>query len=184
MNFLGVGGSELLLILIITMIVAGPRRMIAWSYQLGRWLSRAQKLWAESARVLQREFDEAGVEVEVPRQLPTRRTLNRELRKAVESAAAPIREPLQELRGEVKADLDGDLRALNEASQELNERLPAGRGTRALSEATKKRPASGPEQSAPPAAPGDDAADFGSWSDPGDRGEDGHHSDGRRSEEA
>ena len=119
MNFLGVGGTELLLILLIALIVAGPRRLIAWSYQLGRWLARVQRLWAESARMLQRELDDAGVDVTVPRQIPTRRGLNQQLKSAIRRAAAPIQEPLEELRGEVRGDLNADLRALDEASREL-----------------------------------------------------------------
>lgn len=120
MNFLGVGGMELLLILLITVIVAGPRRMITWSYEVGRWLSKAQKLWAQSARMMQRELDDAGIEVQVPREIPTRQRLNQQLQGAIRRAAAPIQEPLKELQGEIQRDLSDDLDTLKQASREMN----------------------------------------------------------------
>ncbi|MCY4010313.1 MAG: hypothetical protein OXF22_11260 [Anaerolineaceae bacterium] len=119
MNFLGVGGMELLLILLITVIVAGPRRMITWSYEVGRWLAKAQKLWAESARMMQRELDDAGIEIQVPRRIPTRQRLNQQLQGAIRRAASPIQEPLKEIQGEIQRDLSDDLETLEQASREL-----------------------------------------------------------------
>ncbi|MCY3835775.1 MAG: hypothetical protein OXF83_04955 [Anaerolineaceae bacterium] len=119
MNFLGIGGMELLLILLITIIVAGPRRMITWSYEVGRWLAKAQKLWAESARMMQRELDDAGIEIQVPRRIPTRQRLNQQLQGAIRRAASPIQEPLKEIQGEIQRDLSDDLETLEQASREL-----------------------------------------------------------------
>lgn len=141
MNFLGVGGTELLLILLIALIVAGPRRLITWSYELGRWLARAQRIWAESARMMQRELDEADIDFKVPRQIPTRRGLNQQLKSAIRRAAAPIQEPLDELQGEIRSDLNADIRTLDQASREL-------RG-----EAKKTQP------------PATGSPDYGSWSE-------------------
>ena len=119
MNFFGIGGMELLLILLITIIVAGPRRMIAWSYELGKWLAKAQKMWAQSARMMQQELDEAGIDFKVPRQIPTRQRLNQQLQGAMRRAAEPIQEPLKELQGEVQEDIRADLEVLEEASRSL-----------------------------------------------------------------
>lgn len=119
MNFFGIGGMELLLILLITIIVAGPRRMITWSYELGRWLAKAQKIWAETARMMQQELDEAGIDFKVPRKIPTRQRLNQQLQGAIRRAAEPIQEPLKELQGEVQKDLGADMDVLEQASREL-----------------------------------------------------------------
>ncbi|MBK8029590.1 MAG: hypothetical protein IPK17_08760 [Chloroflexi bacterium] len=70
MDILGVGGWELLAILLIMVVVAGPKRMIAWSYQLGRYVGVIRKMWVETAKQLQKEFDAAGVDVKVPQELP------------------------------------------------------------------------------------------------------------------
>ena len=110
---------ELLLILLITIIVAGPRRMITWSYELGKWLAKAQKMWAESARMMQKELDEAGIDFKVPRKIPTRQRLNQQLQGAIRRAAEPIQEPLKELQGEVQKDLGADIDVLEQASREL-----------------------------------------------------------------
>ena len=110
---------ELLLILLITITVAGPRRMITWSYELGRWLAKAQKMWAESARMMQKELDEAGIDFKVPPKIPTRQRLNQQLQGAIRRAAEPIQEPLKELQGEVQKDLGADIDVLEQASREL-----------------------------------------------------------------
>ena len=135
MNFFGIGGMELLLILLIAIIVAGPRRMITWAYELGRWLAKAQKIWAESARMMQQELDEAGIDFKVPRKIPTRRGLNQQLQGAIRRAAEPIQEPLKELQGEVQKDLGADIDVLEQASQELR---GDGNQTQSTSTETKK----------------------------------------------
>ena len=40
MDILGVGGWEIVAILLIMLIVAGPKRMISWSYTLGKYVSQ------------------------------------------------------------------------------------------------------------------------------------------------
>jgi Sec-independent protein secretion pathway components len=81
MNILGIGGPELILILLIMLIVAGPKRMIAWAYTLGKYIARFRRMWEETVDVLQKEFDEAGVDIKVPRELPTRANLTDRLAK-------------------------------------------------------------------------------------------------------
>ncbi|MBK8032066.1 MAG: hypothetical protein IPK17_21835 [Chloroflexi bacterium] len=80
MDILGVGGWELLAILLIMVVVAGPKRMIAWSYQLGRYVGVIRKMWVETAKQLQKEFDAAGW-MKVPQELPTRQSIAKEIRR-------------------------------------------------------------------------------------------------------
>ena len=98
MDILGVGGWELLAILLIMVVVAGPKRMIAWSYQLGRYVGVLRKMWVETAKQLQKEFDAAGVDVKVPQELPTRQSIAKEIGRA----AAPLTKPLEETMQELK----------------------------------------------------------------------------------
>lgn len=106
MNILGVGGIELLIVLVIMLVVAGPKRMIHWSYILGRHLAKFRRMWSETVDIVQKEFDEAGVGVQLPRQVPTRGSLNQQAGKMLSGVTAPMQETLDE----VNAGL-GDIRA-------------------------------------------------------------------------
>jgi Sec-independent protein translocase protein TatA len=105
MEIFGIGGWELVAILLIMLIVAGPKRMIAWSYTLGRYVAALRAMWGETARALQREFDQAGVDVQVPQDLPTRENLTREVGRVMSQASRPVREPLESVSSEIRRDL-------------------------------------------------------------------------------
>ncbi len=102
MDILGVGGWELVAILLIMLVVAGPKRMIQWSYQLGKYVSMLRKMWADTAQMLQKEFDEAGVDVKVPTNIPTRGDLNREINRALSPVTKPFQESLDATKKEME----------------------------------------------------------------------------------
>lgn len=83
MNFFGIGGTELVLIVLIMLIVAGPKRMIQWAYVLGLWVGKARTMWQQAVEVLQKEMDEAGVNVQLPKEPPTRQNITRMVNDAV-----------------------------------------------------------------------------------------------------
>lgn len=83
MNFFGIGGAELVLIVLIMLIVAGPKRMIQWAYVLGVWVGKARLMWQQAVDVLQKEMDEAGVHVQLPKEPPTRQSIARMVNEAV-----------------------------------------------------------------------------------------------------
>lgn len=91
MEFLGFGGMELLTILLITLIVAGPKRMIEWAYIAGRYLAKLRIVWKQMMESVQQEFDEAGIDMKVPKDIPTRREINR----LANDASRPLRESMQ-----------------------------------------------------------------------------------------
>jgi Sec-independent protein translocase protein TatA len=144
MNIFGIGGWELVLILLIGLVIAGPKRMIQWAYLLGRFTARLRDMWAEMMVVVQKELDDSGVDVKLPKELPTRQNIAR----SFNSAIKPIREPLEQTASE----LNSDLRVLKETS-----RLAQTGTTPARSNGHAARPA-------------DDTAapkDFGTWSSAG-----------------
>jgi Sec-independent protein translocase protein TatA len=152
MNIFGIGGAELVLILIIMLVVAGPKRMIQWAYVLGRYAARLQQMWREAAAVLQKEFDAAGVEVEVPKNLPTRD----ELRKTVARAITPVTSPLEDAAKGVEREIRQDIDNVR-----LSTQVPS----------LKKQTATGTSKSAPSTngtspdnTEKDPGADFGTWS--------------------
>lgn len=119
MNILGVGAPELFLILIIALIVAGPQRMIRWAYHLGKWSAKMRAMWNDLMTVVQHEIDQAGLEIEVPRNVPTRRDLTR----MIESAAKPYVKPLEETMNEVrqvKTEAQGTLQQTRNSFKDLN----------------------------------------------------------------
>ncbi len=117
MNILGVGSSELVLIFLLVLMVAGPKRMIAWAYVAGTYVAKLRKLWQEASAVIKKELAEAGVEPEVvdtlekwanPRTRPRANPLDSlvsEIKKPVEDAVKPVQDTLNEVKG-VRLDQD------------------------------------------------------------------------------
>lgn len=112
MNFFGVGGAELIAILVIMLVFAGPKRMIHWSYVLGQYVAKFRVIWSQTVDLVQKEFDEAGVDIKLPKEPPTRQNLNRTLGEAMK----PMTKPIQDSIDEVKKDVD----AFQEVSDSLN----------------------------------------------------------------
>ena len=109
MDILGIGGWEMVVIFVIMLVVAGPQRMIRWSYVLGQYIGKARKMWSETAQMLQKELDAAGVDVKVPNEMPTRGSLNREINKAFNPLTKPLQEtmkPIQDSMKAVKTEVD------------------------------------------------------------------------------
>ena len=116
MNVFGVGALELLAILLIMLVFAGPKRMIHWSHILGQHVSKFRKIWSETVDLVQKEFDEAGVDIKLPKEPPTRKNFNR----TVTDAMKPMTKPVQDSLDEVKKDLD----TVKEVSNTLNDKKP------------------------------------------------------------
>ncbi|MCY3780641.1 MAG: hypothetical protein OXG78_10060 [Chloroflexi bacterium] len=158
MNILGVGAWELVAILLIMLVFAGPKRMIHWSYVLGQHVAKFRKIWSETVDMVQKEFDEAGVDIKLPKEPPTRKSLN----SAVTDAVKPMTKPVQDSLDEVKKDMD----AVKEVSNTLNNKTKATASNAAkkdskplLPQPSKPKPAAKPA-SAPEPVP------LGTWSDP------------------
>jgi mttA/Hcf106 family len=101
MNILGIGGWELLAILLIMLLVAGPKRMIHWAYILGQYVAKFRAMWSETVDVIQKEFDDAGVGIQIPKDIPTRGNLNKQIGKAMESVTRPVKDTMDKATAEV-----------------------------------------------------------------------------------
>jgi Sec-independent protein translocase protein TatA len=106
MEILGIGGAELIAILIIMLVVAGPKRMIQWAYIMGKYTAKARAMWTESMAYLQKEFDAAGLDMELPKEPPSRRGLSKQLTKQVEKAFSPVTKPVQEALDETTSEVN------------------------------------------------------------------------------
>lgn len=137
MEILGVGGAELVLILLIMLIVAGPKRMIRWAFILGQYTAKLRAMWAESMTYLQAELKEAGMDVELPKQPPTRASLNRQIAKALDPVVKPVQDAMEEtnlqmsqIKQNVTFKVDtGNGRATKDAAQSSSDDSASNLGT-------------------------------------------------------
>lgn len=166
MELFGVGPWELVAILLIMLVVAGPKRMIQWSYKLGQYVAVLRRMWTETAKMLQKELDEAGVDFRVPTEPPTRDTL----RKEVGRALAPVTKPIQESLDGLEKDMK-EVKTSTSFGSWSNLKPPAAQPPTV--QPTKLTPQSGDEPpaaaepSAQPSAPPpaqNGQGDFGTWS--------------------
>ncbi len=162
----GIGGWEMILVMVIAIIVAGPKRIAQWAYVLGQWTSKLQTMWAEVAVSLQKELDESGVDIKVPKSPPTRADLQRSLqdygKQVMDAAGNPekelknIQRDLQSVSRGVKSELDGLNRDVQNATKP-----PSPNGIKQ----TAPEPPAANEDSSPnnTAKPDDDAPSLGTW---------------------
>lgn len=102
MNILGLGDIEFIAILVIMLVVLGPRGMARWAYTLGQYTAKMRRMWVEAMTLLQKEFRDAGVDITLPKEVPTRRTLNKQVNKALSSVTHPVQETLDEVNAEMR----------------------------------------------------------------------------------
>jgi Sec-independent protein translocase protein TatA len=98
MELFGIGMAELIAILLIMLVVAGPKRMIQWAYIMGQYTAKLRQKWAEIMKTVQHELDEAKVDITLPKDIPTRSSLNRSVNNALTSWTRPIQNVLDEVK--------------------------------------------------------------------------------------
>jgi Sec-independent protein translocase protein TatA len=114
MNIFGIGEVELVLIILIALIVAGPKRMIQWMYVLGRWTARLRKMWSDASEMIQKEVNEAGLDIEIPKELPNRNNIRQAAAKALKPFSEPVKEAVDEVRT-VGKELDSTVKQTRES---------------------------------------------------------------------
>jgi len=102
MELFGIGTAELIAILIVMLVVAGPRRMIQWAYILGQYTARLRKMWAEMMAMVQKEFDAADVGIAVPKTVPTRSNLVQQMNQALSGVTRPVQDVLDDVKTDVQ----------------------------------------------------------------------------------
>lgn len=63
MNILGVGPAELIVLLVIMLVVAGPKRMIEWAYQAGKYAAQLRAMFQETMEAFHKELAQSGIDV-------------------------------------------------------------------------------------------------------------------------
>jgi Sec-independent protein translocase protein TatA len=157
MNVFGVGGMELALILVIMLVVAGPKRMIQWAYVLGQWTTKLRAMWTETVGYLQKEFDDAGVGIKLPTEPPTRGTLNQTIIQAMKPLTEQIQEPLNTL----KEPLNEVSKIKSMATIDMSANGSSNGNGNGAAQSNTLPPATPPP---PPAPPSNSSGTFGTWS--------------------
>jgi len=120
MNIFGVGTWEILLILIIALIVAGPKRMLQWAYLLGRVVAQLRVMWGQAMDAVQSELDQAGVDVKVPKDM-SRQELGRSLGEFAKPWTEEVKRVEQEYRDSISA-VESEIKSVgDETKKEVKE---------------------------------------------------------------
>jgi Sec-independent protein translocase protein TatA len=176
-NIFGLGGAELVVIIVIMLVVAGPTRMVSWAYIMGQWIARFRLMWEQAVDTLQDEVNAAGLDVEIPRELPTRNNLNKfasaamkpyadELQKEMDNVAQPLRDTVDEVDGSIKNTWAEQQALMKNTDRRMRDRQQK------RSQLPKRQPAQGavansqPKAKPDPAEPETSDSNFGAWSNP------------------
>ena len=63
MNLLGVGVPELVVIFVIMLVFAGPKRMVRWAYILGQYTAQLREMWQQTLDAFRKELADANLEL-------------------------------------------------------------------------------------------------------------------------
>lgn len=164
MNILGIGGWELLAILLIMLLVAGPKRMIHWAYILGQYVAKFRAMWSETVDVIQKEFDDAGVGIQIPKDIPTRGNLNQQIGKAMETVTRPVKDTMDKATTEVN-----QIKSTTAAAATTANAVVKSNGTAVKEKpvTAAKPPVAKPKTFTPPSVarpPVENKPSFGTWS--------------------
>lgn len=163
MNILGIGGWELLAILLIMLLFAGPKRMVHWAYIMGQYIARFRAMWAETVDVIQKEFDDAGLDVQIPKEPPTRASMNRYASKALDEITRPVKETMDQTVGEVN-----QIKNATAVTAQTANKVVGGNGRVQKQKPKPPRP-SAASSTIRPQGDNDSEPGFGTWS-----GQQGH----------
>lgn len=159
MNIFGIGGMELVIILVIMLVVAGPQRMIRWAYIMGQYTAKLRRMWEETASYLQKEFDDAGLDVEVPKDIPTRGSINQAVTKQLNKAMTPVTKPIQDTVDEVKKSTSLSTSSTNGRANGVKQATTPAASPSTPSASPANPTSTSTSNATPPAN-----TDFGAWS--------------------
>lgn len=179
MNILGVGPAELVVILIIALIFAGPQRMLRWAYYAGQMLAKLRVMWGEVMEVVQKEINAAGFDVEVPRDLPTRGSITKMAQDVMKPLSQPVEDAMKEVedtkkqisqagkdvKTEVNSSINETQKAVNAAK--INTTKNSNQTTQTPQNGNTPESTSAAEDDEDNSSSNDNSNGFGTWSSAG-----------------
>ncbi len=104
MNILGIG-PQIFFILILALLLFGPKKMLQFAYQAGRYVAQIRAMWEQTMQTVQKEFKDAGLDV--PPDVLTRRfDIGAEAQKIINQSTTPSVQPPSMPTTVVTATLD------------------------------------------------------------------------------
>jgi len=64
MEFMGVGVWEVIVVFILMLVVAGPKRMAVWAYEVGKYVRKIRGVMQETMDAFNREIEAAGLDIQ------------------------------------------------------------------------------------------------------------------------
>lgn len=144
MDILGVGIPEIVLIFLIMLVVAGPRRMTQWAFLAGRELRKLRIMWAEAKNMIRQEMEAAGFSEEEIQQI---KNLPNEMTNATKKITNPVGAASKQLGEEIKRTVDASTEAANTAATDLKTAATANKKDE---EDLEQAPAANAEPETPP----------------------------------
>jgi Sec-independent protein translocase protein TatA len=141
MDILGVGIPEVILIFLIMLIFAGPKRMAQWSFMLGRETAKLRREWAKARQIIRKELEAAGFTEEEIQEL---KNMPEMVKKTTRTALNPVSEISKQAGGEIKKAMEAS--ALTAAGEELKEQTEAINAEAKKSEAFSSEAPQKPEE--------------------------------------
>lgn len=108
MEFLNIGGGELIVIVLLAIVLFGPEDILKIMRTIGGYVRKLQQMWAQVSSGLKGEFDDDIIPEEIQETI-------RETRESV----AEVQKTLTEVTAVAKADLDETLTAVSEIKTSL-----------------------------------------------------------------
>lgn len=170
MKFFGIGGPEIVLIFLIMLIVAGPKRMIGWAYIIGQYVGKFRILWEQMVDMVQQEVDEAGLDVKIPRELPTRQNITKQAGAMLKPFVEPMEATLDEMKQPLQETMNETDKVIKDTQRQVKTSAKVDMGT--WKKSTKKAStatnttASNSETTSESTAPESKSNGFGAWSNP------------------
>jgi Sec-independent protein translocase protein TatA len=63
MNILGAGPGELVIVFVIMLVIAGPKRMVRWAYVLGQYTAQLRQMWQQTLDAFKKELADANLDL-------------------------------------------------------------------------------------------------------------------------
>lgn len=167
MNIFGIGTAEFVLIILIMLVVAGPKRMVRWAYIVGQYMGKLRQMWEEVVDVMQKEADAAGLDVQIPHDPPSRQNIDKWVRDVAKPYSESLQQVSDELTQPVKDAMSETATTLKEADQVTRaataSTAAAAATTNSRSRATKALPPRKPPEGAIAQSSNGSQNAFGSW---------------------
>jgi len=134
MEFLNIGGGELLVIALLALILFGPEDLAKMMRKIGEFARRTQQMWRQLSTTVQEEMDVSELEEAVAEVKATtvevQETL-KEIGSSVQEVSAELERNVSEAQREIEVQADESAAALKKAT---TEQVPTGEASSAISD--------------------------------------------------